>query len=81
MVSAGLSKKALVVGGDVLSKILDWTDRSTLVLFGDGAGAVVLERVDEGGFLGFELGRTAAAASTSGFRAAARAPSRTPTGW
>ena len=56
MVSAGLSKKALVVGGDVLSKILDWTDRSTLVLFGDGAGAVVLERVDHGGFLGFELG-------------------------
>ena len=56
MVSAGLSKKALVVGGDVLSKILDWTDRSTLVLFGDGAGAVVIERVDEGGFVGFELG-------------------------
>ena len=56
MVSTGLSKKALVVGGDVLSKILDWTDRSTLVLFGDGAGAVVLERVDEGGFEGFELG-------------------------
>jgi 3-oxoacyl-[acyl-carrier-protein] synthase-3 len=56
MVSAGLSKRALVVGGDVLSKILDWTDRSTLVLFGDGAGAVVVERVDEGGFLGFELG-------------------------
>ena len=40
----------------MLSKILDWTDRSTLVLFGDGAGAVVLEHVDEGGFLGFELG-------------------------
>jgi 3-oxoacyl-[acyl-carrier-protein] synthase-3 len=56
MVSTGLSKKALVVGGDVLSKILDWTDRSTLVLFGDGAGAVVLERVEDGGFLGFELG-------------------------
>jgi len=56
MVSSGLSKRALVVGGDVLSKILDWTDRSTLVLFGDGAGAVVVERVDEGGFLGFELG-------------------------
>jgi 3-oxoacyl-[acyl-carrier-protein] synthase-3 len=56
MVSAGLSRKALVVGGDVLSKILDWTDRSTLVLFGDGAGAVVLERVEDGGFLGFELG-------------------------
>src|SRR5215216_4537964 len=56
MVSAGLSKKALVVGGDVLSKILDWTDRSTLVLFGDGAGAVVLEPIDQGAFVGFELG-------------------------
>jgi 3-oxoacyl-[acyl-carrier-protein] synthase-3 len=56
MISSGLSKRALVVGGDVLSKILDWTDRSTLVLFGDGAGAVVLEPVDTGGFLGFELG-------------------------
>jgi 3-oxoacyl-[acyl-carrier-protein] synthase III len=56
MVSSGLSQRALVVGGDVLSRILDWNDRSTLVLFGDGAGAVVLERVDEGGFLGFELG-------------------------
>ena len=56
MVSSGLSKRALVVGGDVLSKILDWSDRSTLVLFGDGAGAVVVEPVAEGGFLGFELG-------------------------
>ena len=56
MVSTGLSKRALVVGGDVLSKILDWEDRSTLVLFGDGAGAVVVEPVEVGGFLGFELG-------------------------
>jgi 3-oxoacyl-[acyl-carrier-protein] synthase-3 len=56
MMAAGLSQRALVVGGDVLSKILDWTDRSTLVLFGDGAGAVVLERVEQPGFLGFELG-------------------------
>src|SRR5262249_16730476 len=37
-------------------KILDWEDRSTLVLFGDGAGAVVMEPVDHGGFVGFELG-------------------------
>jgi len=56
MMAAGLAHRALVVGGDVLSRILDWTDRSTLVLFGDGAGAVVLERVERGGFLGFELG-------------------------
>jgi 3-oxoacyl-[acyl-carrier-protein] synthase-3 len=56
MVAAGLAKRALVVGGDVLSKILDWSDRSTLVLFGDGAGAVMLEATEQGGFLGFELG-------------------------
>jgi 3-oxoacyl-[acyl-carrier-protein] synthase-3 len=56
MLAAGLSRRALVVGGDVLSKILDWDDRSTLVLFGDGAGAVVMEPVSRGGFLGFELG-------------------------
>jgi 3-oxoacyl-[acyl-carrier-protein] synthase-3 len=56
MLAGGLARRALVVGGDVLSRILDWSDRSTLVLFGDGAGAVVLERTPERGFLGFELG-------------------------
>jgi 3-oxoacyl-[acyl-carrier-protein] synthase-3 len=56
MVASGLSQRALVVGGDVLSRILDWSDRSTVVLFGDGAGAVVLEPADEDGFLAFELG-------------------------
>jgi len=56
MVASGLTRRALVVGGDVLSRILDWTDRSTVVLFGDGAGAVVLEPSAEAGFLAFELG-------------------------
>ena len=56
MLGAGLSTRALVVGADVLSKIMNLTDRSTCVLFGDGAGAAVLERVDRPGFLGFELG-------------------------
>jgi 3-oxoacyl-[acyl-carrier-protein] synthase-3 len=56
MLAGGLAHRALVVGGDLLSKLLDWTDRSTLVLFGDGAGAVVLEAVPQQGFLGFELG-------------------------
>jgi 3-oxoacyl-[acyl-carrier-protein] synthase-3 len=56
MLAGGLAKRALVVGGDLLSRILDWEDRSTLVLFGDGAGAVVLEVVPDQGFLGFELG-------------------------
>jgi 3-oxoacyl-[acyl-carrier-protein] synthase III len=57
VVASGLATRALVVGGDVLSRIVNWRDRSTCVLFGDGAGAVVVERVDSrGGFLGFELG-------------------------
>lgn len=56
MLGSGLSKKALVIGGDLLSKVLDWEDRSTVVLFGDGAGAVVMEPVDRGGFIGFDLG-------------------------
>jgi len=56
MVAAGAGSRALVVGGDLLSKVVDWSDRATCVLFGDGAGAVVLERVESGGFFGFELG-------------------------
>ena len=47
MVASGLSRRALVVGGDVLSRILDWEDRGTCVLFGDGAGALVLRAVSE----------------------------------
>lgn len=42
-IKTGQSKRALVVGSETFSRILDWTDRSTCVLFGDGAGAVVLE--------------------------------------
>jgi 3-oxoacyl-[acyl-carrier-protein] synthase-3 len=56
LVSSGLSKRALVVGADVLSKLMNFADRSTCVLFGDGAGAAVLEPVESGGFLAFELG-------------------------
>lgn len=50
-------KHVLIVGVEKLSKIIDWEDRSTAVLFGDGAGAVVLGQVNEGkGILSFELG-------------------------
>jgi 3-oxoacyl-[acyl-carrier-protein] synthase III len=54
--AGGLAENAVVVGTETLSKIINWQDRSTCVLFGDGAGAVVLENVRAGGFLGFELG-------------------------
>src|SRR5262249_56492535 len=55
-VAEGPPRRALVVGGAVLSRTLDWSDRSTVVLFGDGAGGVVLEPSQEAGLLGFELG-------------------------
>ena len=47
-IQAGIYRTALVIGSDVLSKLLDWTDRGTCVLFGDGAGAVVVQAADRG---------------------------------
>jgi 3-oxoacyl-[acyl-carrier-protein] synthase-3 len=49
MVSAGGSKHALVIGADVMSSIIDYTDRTTCVIFGDGAGAAVVEASDDPG--------------------------------
>jgi 3-oxoacyl-[acyl-carrier-protein] synthase-3 len=56
MVEAGASRHALVIGADAMSTIIDYTDRATCVLFGDGAGAVVVEAADEDGigFIDFE---------------------------
>ncbi|MGE5625816.1 MAG: beta-ketoacyl-ACP synthase III [Bacillota bacterium] len=51
----GASKRALVVGGETLSRMVDWTDRATCVLFGDGAGAVVLEASDQPGIISTHL--------------------------
>ena len=57
MLQSGAYKHALVIGVETLSRITDYTDRSTCVLFGDGAGAAVLGPVEEGkGFLAFEMG-------------------------
>ncbi|MCX5592170.1 beta-ketoacyl-ACP synthase III [Alcaligenes endophyticus] len=55
MVRAGRAKKALVIGAEVFSSILDWSDRATCVLFGDGAGAVVLSAESEPGILAAQL--------------------------
>ncbi len=56
-VASGMVENALVVGAETLSRITDWTDRSTCVLLGDGAGAVVLKPREEGrGILSFSLG-------------------------
>jgi 3-oxoacyl-[acyl-carrier-protein] synthase III len=51
MIGRGLAKRALVIGAEVFSGILDWQDRTTCVLFGDGAGAVILEASDKPGIL------------------------------
>lgn len=55
MIRTGAANKALVIGAEVFSRLLDFTDRTTCVLFGDGAGAVVLEGSDEPGILATDL--------------------------
>jgi 3-oxoacyl-[acyl-carrier-protein] synthase-3 len=55
MIRTGAASKALVVGAEVFSRILDFSDRTTCVLFGDGAGAVVLEASDTPGILATDL--------------------------
>ncbi len=55
MIRAGSAERVLVIGAETLSRVLDWKDRTTCVLFGDGAGAVVLEKSDEPGILASEL--------------------------
>jgi 3-oxoacyl-[acyl-carrier-protein] synthase-3 len=49
LILSGQAKRVMVIGAETFSRILDWTDRSTCVLFGDGAGALILERSEQGG--------------------------------
>ena len=55
LIKSGVYKKGLVIGAEVLSKTLDWSDRTTAVLFGDGAGGVLLEETEEEHFFGESL--------------------------
>lgn len=50
-IKTGAAKKVLIVGTEICSRIVDWTDRTTCILFGDGAGAIVLEASDQAGIL------------------------------
>jgi 3-oxoacyl-[acyl-carrier-protein] synthase III len=62
-ITTGAYRSVLVIGAEVFTRILDWTDRSTCVLFGDGAGAVLLQPSDQpGGLLSFVLGSDGAGA-------------------
>ncbi len=56
LVTAGLNKKVLVIGAESLTSITDFTDRTTAILFGDGAGAVLVEKSSESSFLECEVG-------------------------
>ena len=56
-IATGVMKNILVIGGEVMSRYVDWTDRNTCILFGDGAGAAVVSAVPDGcGLIGFDLG-------------------------
>jgi 3-oxoacyl-[acyl-carrier-protein] synthase-3 len=55
-IKAGEARRVLVIGAECITKLVDWTDRNTCVLFGDGAGAVILEPSDEPGILASHLG-------------------------
>lgn len=69
-IANGMYRYALVIGAETLSKITDYTDRNTCILFGDGAGAVVLGPVEEGrGFKSFELGADGSGAELLHLRA------------
>lgn len=59
-IKSGLYENAIVIGGETLSKIVDWTDRSTCVLFGDGAGGAFVEKSSEGGVIRENLGSAGA---------------------
>jgi 3-oxoacyl-[acyl-carrier-protein] synthase-3 len=55
-IRAGDTKCALVIGAEIITKLIDWDDRSTCVLFGDGAGAVILQPSDQPGIISTHLG-------------------------
>ncbi|WP_034600864.1 beta-ketoacyl-ACP synthase III [Clostridiisalibacter paucivorans] len=55
-INSGIYKNVLVISADALSKIIDWKDRNTCILFGDGAGAVVMSKVEHGGILAIDIG-------------------------
>ena len=61
-ISAGIGTHGLVIGAETLSRLVDWSDRRTAILFGDGAGAAIVGPVQAGGFLGFDQGADGQAA-------------------
>jgi 3-oxoacyl-[acyl-carrier-protein] synthase-3 len=62
-IRSGIYQNALLIGAETMSKLIDWTDRGTCVLFGDGAGAAVVQACEKGGILGQSLGSNGAKGS------------------
>ncbi len=77
-IESGRARRVLVVGADALTRHVDFTDRATCVLFGDGAGAVVLERAEEPGVLGIDLGTDGSGANVLAVPAGGSAAPCTP---
>lgn len=61
-ISAGIGTHGLVIGAETLSRLVDWSDRRSAILFGDGAGAAIVGPVETGGFFGFDQGALGRAA-------------------
>lgn len=74
-INAGVYERVLVVGAEAISRLLDWSDRSTCILFGDGAGAVLLEKAASGGPSAFILKSDGSGADLLYARGPASAPS------
>ena len=77
-IRSGSARTVLVVGAETLTRMLDWNDRGTCVLFGDGAGAVVLEASDEPGILGIDTGADGSGAGVLAIPAGGAAMPSTP---
>ena len=73
-INSGMYERVLVVGAEAISRIIDWTDRSTCILFGDGAGAIVLEQAESGGPSAFILKSDGSGADMLYARGPASAP-------
>lgn len=78
MIESGRARRVLVIGADALTRHIDFTDRRTCVLFGDGAGAVVLEASDEPGILGIDAGADGSGAGVLAIPAGGAAMPCTP---
>ncbi|MHB1136057.1 MAG: beta-ketoacyl-ACP synthase III [Coriobacteriia bacterium] len=78
LIESGRARRVLVIGADALTRHVDFTDRRTCVLFGDGAGAVVLEASDEAGVLGIDLGADGSGAEVLAIPAGGSASPCTP---